>query len=518
MLTNALLIYPPHTRNTEPPLGLALLASALDNHGLRVRCLDLNSQCGPALATETARTTFSSTRSRRAARHLKHAINHLRSPDAFSNYARYRTSLESYARMLREAAPDQWNMNPGDLRYSEQDDFSSKCCEDALYGSLLDPFAKLTQAKITKTIATFLPDFIGISLSYRSQLIPGLALISYLRRELPRIPLTLGGSLLTTLPDSILNLLKVHVDLMVIGPGESALLTFAGIEATFHDCPSVAGDFKTFDVSTYFSPGTVIPFRWSRGCYWNTCAFCMEGVHPYRCADISQAFSGLELLRDDYHPSLFHFTDNAIPPKILKELSTRSLGVPWYGFVRPESNLTDRDFVQALARSGCVMLQLGMETPVQRLLDFMKKGTCATDYSCILENLRAVGIRSYVYLLFGLPTETHEDRTENLQFASSHPIDYLNASLFRLPKGSNLASNPDEYGIHDVRPRSDDSHYMSFRGEDEQRKVTRRWLSETFAGNGTVRTILSQTPPYYKSNHAAYFSLMDTTYFKGRAL
>ena len=301
------------------------------------------------------------------------------------------------------------------------------------------------------------------------------------------------------------------MDLVVIGPGEAALLTFAGIEENQEEQLFASSDFKSFDVTTYFSPGTVIPFTWSRGCYWNTCAFCMEGAHAYRCVDISQAFSGLEILRDDYHPSIFHFTDNAIPPNILRELSARSLEVPWYGFVRPETNLADRDFVHALAENGCVMLQLGMETPVQRLLDFMKKGTRATDYPRILENLHAEGIRSYVYLLFGLPTETHEDRTASLEFAASHPIDYLNASLFRLPKGSNLASEPDAYKIYDVRPLSDDSHYMTFRGEDEQRRVTRRWLSGIFNGHRTVRTILSQTPPFYKSNHAAYFSLMNTS-------
>lgn len=61
-------------------------------------------------------------------------------------------------------------------------------------------------------------------------------------------------------------------------------------------------------------------------------------------------------------PALVHFLDNGITPAIMKAVSESPLGVPWYGFARMTSPLDDIDFCMALRRSGCVMLNLGLES------------------------------------------------------------------------------------------------------------------------------------------------------------
>ena len=52
MNRRVLFLYPPHARNTEPPLGAALLASLLRSCGAEARVLDLNAGAAAALALD----------------------------------------------------------------------------------------------------------------------------------------------------------------------------------------------------------------------------------------------------------------------------------------------------------------------------------------------------------------------------------------------------------------------------------------------------------------------------------
>ncbi len=71
---------------------------------------------------------------------------------------------------------------------------------------------------------------------------------------------------------------------------------------------------------------------------------------------------------------LVHFLDNALSPALLKTLSKQSPGAPWYGFARIIKDLEDPDFCEALKRSGCRMLKLGLESGDQVVLDSLCKG------------------------------------------------------------------------------------------------------------------------------------------------
>ena len=254
------------------------------------------------------------------------------------------------------------------------------------------------------------PDVVGISLNYLSQALTAFSIIGFIRARYGKVRIVLGGSLITSW------VRKPHwtdpfsglVDQVVDGPGEQALLELAGKNEI-----SGRGRFSydPFPMRDYFAPGPVIAYSASRGCYWNRCAFCPEKAEGVRYDPIPAETAVREAseLCSASRPALMHFVDSALSPALLGKLSETPPGAPWYGFVRVTRRLADEDFCRALKRSGCVMLKLGLESGDQGVIDAEGKGIDLAVASKALASLKKAGIGTYVYLLFGTPSES-EDR------------------------------------------------------------------------------------------------------------
>lgn len=121
--------------------------------------------------------------------------------------------------------------------------------------------------------------------------------------------------------------------------------------------------YERLPLDDYLSPGAILPYSASSGCYWNKCSFCPEAAenNPYVPIPTDQAIADLAALTAKRKPALIHLVDNSISPALMHALADKSPGVPWYGFARINKDLADRDFCMALKRSGCAMLKLGLE-------------------------------------------------------------------------------------------------------------------------------------------------------------
>ena len=214
----------------------------------------------------------------------------------------------------------------------------------------------------------------------------------------------------------------------------------------------------------------------------------------------------LDRLATRYRPGMFHLTDNAVPPAILKALGDRGSPAPWYGFVRPGPELADAGFVRALRASGCRMLQVGIETPDPLLIARMRKGVDPALFGSMLLNLREAGIASYVYLLFGLPGQGQDACEAARSFVAENPVDFLNASIFRLPPDAAMAIMPDLFGVDHVSDRASSDLYCRFEAAGLAGAELRRWLADRFYRQPAVREASSRTPRYFKSNHAVFFA------------
>ncbi len=150
------------------------------------------------------------------------------------------------------------------------------------------------------------------------------------------------------------------------------------------------------------------------------------------------------------------------------------------------------------------MLQLGIESGDQRVLDNEHKGIDLEIVSSALKNLRKAGIATYVYLLFGTPSETLQEARKTLEFTVRHAdqIGFLNLAIFNLPIYGQEAQAL-ETKMHydgDLALYADFHHPRGW-----HRAMVRQFLDKEFKRHPAVASIIRRDPPIFTSNHAPFF-------------
>jgi hypothetical protein len=502
-----LLIYPPVAKPCEPPAGIARLSGTLGSRGIEHRLLDANIEgLLYMLRTPAPGGGASDAWTKRAVRNCKQNISAMREPALYRNLDRYKRAVTDLGRVLSAASPA--GSSVGLVNY-ENEQMSPLRRADLLRAAErpdLDPFYPYFKARLRSLFKEREPSFVGVSVNYLSQALAAFSMIGFMRREIPGVRVILGGGLIT----SWLNKpgwddpFSGVADYLVGGPGEEQLLRILGLSAATKEMP--APDYSSLPLNDYLSPGFILPYSASTGCYWSRCGFCPEKAegNPYSPIPVRQVISDITGLAEKTGPALVHLLDNAISPLLFNALSTGSLTTPWYGFARIGPDLADPDFCLALKQSGCVMLKLGIESGDQSVLDALEKGTSVEMSSIVLQNLRRAGIGAYVYLLFGTPAETVTSAKRTLEFTVKHSdcIDFLNLAIFNMPVCGKPASGVRTMGFYE----GDLSLYTDFihpAGWD--RKHVRRFLDHEFKRHPAVSVILKKDPPVFTSNHAPFF-------------
>jgi len=500
-----LLIHPPAAKPSEPPAGLARLAGALGAHGAPHRVVDANLEGMLRLLEKS--DPGKDTWSRRALMHRDRHLEALRTPATYDSPDRYRRAVADLDRLLSRAGQAE-GIRAGLANYTDAK-LSPVRTDDLLAAARepeRTPYFEYFSEYLLPQVERDDPAAVGISITYLSQALPAFALIGLLRRERPGLKIIAGGGLVTSwLARSKWNEhLDRLVDQAVEGPGEPAVLAAAGGRAAEGHAPP---EYSTFDRPAYLSPGFVLPFSTSDGCWWNRCTFCPERSEGRRFAPLPRQTVGEQLrsLVQTTSPSMIHLVDNAVPPAVLRELAEHPPGAPWYGFARIGEPLDDPGFCERLAESGCRMLKLGLESGDQAVLDALGKGVDLGAASRVLDNLRRAGIATYVYLLFGTPAEDRAaaERTFRFVLDQGEAITFLNLAIFNLPLDSPEAEGLElgEFYDGDLALYSDFIHPRGW-----GRAEVRRFLDETFRKHSDTQAIIRRNPPRFTSNHAAFFS------------
>jgi radical SAM superfamily enzyme YgiQ (UPF0313 family) len=346
--------------------------------------------------------------------------------------------------------------------------------------------------------------YVGISLNFLNQALTVFSMIGYLRREKPDAKILLGGGLVTSWLKQPAwdNPFSGLVDGMIAGPGEPYLENLFAIK----DCIGhVMPRYDLFPLKQYLSPGFILPYSASSGCYWRNCLFCPEKAeaNTYVPLSVDVAIKDLRALIEMHRPSMVHFLDNAMNPLLLKGLIKGPLNVPWYGFVRITDHFKDPDFCMGLKNSGCVMLKIGVESGNQGVLDSLQKGIDLETVSMALRNIKKAGIGTYLYFLFGTPPEGQSEARHTLDFVKGHSdtIDFLNLAIFNMP-----ANSPDAEKYHAAKFYEGDlSLYSNFEHpKGWNRDKVRSFLDNEFKKDPAIKNILRRNPPFFTSHHAAF--------------
>jgi radical SAM family protein len=522
-----LLIFPPLAKPGEPPAGIAKLAGALTAHEISCGLIDANLE---GLLYLLGQSYFASdTWTRRSVKHAAANIVALRNPPTYRSFDRYSRVVKDLNRVLEMSAKDRGVViGLADYQDNHLSPVQSADLLKAAAYPERNPFYPWFSRRLPEIMGKTRfahkrrgrggqpeeyeegkdpEQLVGFSLNYLSQALCTFSMIGFLKKEFPGVKTVLGGGLVSSWMKrpGWRNPFSKLVDRLISGPGERPLLELHGITDMYEHYPP---DYESLPLADYLSPGVILPYSASSGCYWNKCSFCPETAedNPYVPTPANLAVDDLNALVSKIKPVLIHLLDNSINPALMKAFSDTPPTTSWYGFARISKDLAELDFCMALKRSGCAMLKLGLESGDQGVLDRMHKGIDLHTASRVLNNLSKAGIATYVYLLFGTPAETIAEARKTLEFVVSHQqvVTFLNLAIFNMPLCGQEAGEYENEEFYE----GDLSLYTGFkhpRGFD--RRIVRQFLEDEFKRHPAIAAILKNDPPIFTSNHAALFSI-----------
>ncbi|MBU0483347.1 MAG: radical SAM protein [Proteobacteria bacterium] len=503
-----LLIFPPTAKPSEPPAGIACLAGILKGNNLPCTLLDANLEGLFYLMQKPGSATDKW--SVRSGRNIDKNLAALRTTELYASPDRYARAVSDLNRVLEKLDIPGVSVS---LANYQEDHLSPLHSRDLIRASEKyedNIFYPYFSKRLPGLLAEVSPSFIGFSLNYLSQALTTFAMIGFLKKIAPEVPIVLGGGLVTSWVrnSSWENPFAGLIDHTFAGPGGEHVLTLFGHKKSSSHYPP---DYTDLPCDQYLAPGFTLPYAASSGCYWNKCSFCPEKAegNPYQTLPIAHVRQDIALLVTQHDPVMFHFLDNAVSPALMKSLIDQPLDLPWYGFARVNNDLLDIDFCQNLRASGCVMLKLGIESGDQDVLDAMDKGIDLATVSEVLKNLQQAGIATYVYLLFGTPSESLAEARRTMAFVVGHheAISFLNLAIFNMPvcspEAPGLAINNSFYAA-DLSLYTDFKHPLGW-----DRGLVRKFLDLEFKRHPAIRPIILRDPSVFTSNHAPFFAMQN---------
>jgi uncharacterized protein YidB (DUF937 family) len=445
----------------------------------------------------------------------------LRNPEIYRNPSCYARAIGDLNRALKVAsAPFGAEASLANYSESKRSPLRREDLLDAAARYADSPYFRLFSRRIDEELDRRSIAVVGLSINYLSQALPAFAILGWLAQAHPELRRIAGGGLINSwlaqgslsADDSLGGLLHA----LLPGRGEDSLAVWTGMQDPHYlqgnqvpgrfGARAVPPGFDDFCHLEYLAPVRIVPFAFSSGCPWKRCTFCPEKAEggSYTGLPAENAMRQLDHLAGDYKPGLFHFTDNEISLLYLRALAEKASGIPWYGFARFSDALLDPGFCGALAASGCRMLQLGLESADQGVLDALGKGTELGKIDTILENLAQAGIGTFLYVLFGTPAEDRIAAGKTRDFLSSRAalIDFLNIAIFNLPIASTEAASLATKDFYDgaLSLYRDFEHPAGF-----NRNEVRSFMNRELEGEPRIREIMKRSPPVFTSNHAVFF-------------
>jgi anaerobic magnesium-protoporphyrin IX monomethyl ester cyclase len=469
------LVFPPLTMPTSPPLGAAMLKGFIERElpEWRVKVIDLNIWTFNHLFARVAEGTL------------------VLDEKIFPHRAAAERMLCEAARFFKGGGPDNSFYDRADLYDAYGDLFLrftetysrglAGMCEAYDAGGRLSPLLR----EMLEVILEQKPDCVGFSMIFSDQLPIG-ATLGKLLRQNHGMKVLMGGSCFTDTAEHFIKWYPQAADVVIAGEGEDALKqlltnlqapdTVPGavfwkdgavqkVPGVFRDNLDFFGrpDFSDVNARDYYSPEPIVPILLSRGCYWRRCTFC---VH-YRSAGLSYRMHSrefvIEMLKDFVAKGIrnFAFIDEMIAPKhfewLAKAIKEARLDISYYALTKPARYFTPQIF-SMMAESGCKYLLWGLESGNQRVLDLMDKGTKVDEVTQTLQRAHAAGIKNHVFMMCGFPTETAEEFQDTLRILdeNKNAICAIHRGTFVLERKSPIFENPERYGITRVWLKKDD--------------------------------------------------------------
>jgi radical SAM superfamily enzyme YgiQ (UPF0313 family) len=350
--------------------------------------------------------------------------------------------------------------------------------------------------KTVEMIKRFDPDIVG--LSFTTQAATGAYEIAKEIKEIDNLVVA-GGPHVTASPEEAL--MRSPIDIVVIGEGEITFLELIrsfmesfeprkidgicfkrdgkiirtkprGLIQNINEIPFPARDL--IDIKKY--PGYYVKKRKpetsyisSRGCPFN-CTFCSNPVwkiskpwirlrSPKNIADEVEFLTKKEKIREFFDQCDEFNPNSKWSIEVCKELINRKLDVAWKTQIRVDK--VNEEFAKYLAKSGCWLVFLGIESGNQKTLEGIRKRISLEQAVKACETLKKYGIKTFgLFMAFNvweedgeLRYENYEDSLNTLRFAKKlldrKLLDFFSWSLTTPYPGSRLFDICTKYGLID---------------------------------------------------------------------
>jgi anaerobic magnesium-protoporphyrin IX monomethyl ester cyclase len=525
----AMLLFPPNWNPAMPHLALPTLSAFLRGNGVEVIQRDLNVEVFDELLTSRAvegalarlRRDYGLKADRRPARaavapremvaqalargpqvaaRVEEAKGAIRSP-AFFDGPIGRRALETVAEALQIVSLPFF---PAALEIGTYRSALPATSTANVLREVRDPqfnlLRELYKRGVIADIERERPDVVGISIPSMAQMIPGLTIAALIKERGLPCHVVVGGPHITMLRERIARSpgLFQLIDSAVVFDGEVPLLRLceavagggdlaevpnllyrdgATIRVTDRKAPEKIGglplpDFDGLPLGRYLAPRLALPLLTARGCYYGKCAFCNVGYGEAESFSLMRSellAEQMETLRRKYGVEEIFFSDEALTPRTLRELSTilKRDGSPllWGGCARFERPIT-ADLLRLVREGGGRMFLFGLESASEAIMERMKKGTQLEHMHRILRESAEAGIWNHTFFFFGFPGETIDDAQQTVNFLYEHKYHLHSAGFgtFLLELDAPAHRFPASFGVTRVieRPEEDLAIYFGY--------------------------------------------------------
>ena len=459
MKKKCLLIFPPLAHPAQPYLSVPLLAGQLKKEGFDVSSRDLNVEffndildkkylefCLLNRKKQKKIDTFCSTFSaniKDAIDNVDEAVNVYKSESFYDSdkliQAIKRISVSLKIVSLKYYPTEISFANYKNPNYSFEYEDVKKFCLSKEENIFLDYFEKIVDQIKKENI-----DFVGVSVPYTTQIVPALTL-AYLIKQNTSAHVNIGGNLISRLSETFIDnpeFFDIFADTVSIGDGELQIVDlvkniydYSSVEGIIYKSeqgirynPSKSIDdlseiavpyYAGYDFKKYFSPEVICTLQFSKGCYWGKCTFCdfYFGKPSFYHKSIPQIVDEIQYIQKKYSINKFEFSDEAIPPKLLKEfaqeLIRKNVKITYFVMSRTEKEFS-KDLLSLLYDSGLRMMNWGIESGSERILKLMNKGIDVKDRIRLLSDADELGIWNHSYVMLSFPSETKKELQETI--------------------------------------------------------------------------------------------------------
>ncbi|MEG1648967.1 MAG: radical SAM protein [Rikenellaceae bacterium] len=351
------------------------------------------------------------------------------------------------------------------IRY-EQRIAASSPVFDHIYNKLslsqLNDLEKITIDIFNSKMQQFSPDIVGFTVPFPGTLLMALRMAQHVKMVNKKTCVVVGGGFVNTELRSMSDVrFFENIDFLLFDDGELPLESVGKfmrgeieqkdiVRAKYIDALKVCNSERQSDVVAFDKLPTpdfsdlpmekyvsLVEFsnpmhklwsdgRWNKmtmahGCYWAKCAFCdtsLDYIARYDAPEARTVVDRMKNIAAQTGVSGFHFTDEALPPKLLREVCeiiiNEKLTFSFWGNIRFEKSY-DATLCKLLHDAGCIAVSGGLEVVSERILKLINKGVTIDQTVKCCAAFNEAGIMVHTYLMYGFPSQTADEAVESLE-------------------------------------------------------------------------------------------------------